>query len=82
MKRSLEMPVADGCTDGRDRIYRTPVGSAGGPKRVMGTAKPYVGNGYVWQRVNSTSSQATTLRSRAKFDLLTPVPRPNEFLVN
>ena len=43
---------------------------------------PYVGNGYVWQRVNSTSSQATTLCSRAKFDLLTPVPRPNEFLVN
>ena len=32
--------------------------------------------------VNSTSSQATTLCSRAKFDLLTPVPRPNEFLVN
>ena len=43
---------------------------------------PYVGNGYVWQRVNSTSSQATTLRSWAKFDLLTPVPCPNEFLVN
>ena len=42
----------------------------------------YVGNGYVWQRVNSTSSQATTLRSRAKFDHLTPVPCPNEFLVN
>ena len=43
---------------------------------------PYVGNGYVLQRVNSTSSQATTLCSRAKFDLLTPVPRSNEFLVN
>ena len=34
------MPVADGCTDrrtgiqmyGGDQIYRTPVGSAGGPK--------------------------------------------------
>ena len=43
---------------------------------------PYVGNGYVSQRMNSTSSQATTLCSRAKFDLLTPVPHPNEFLVN
>ena len=43
---------------------------------------PYVGNGYVLQRVKSTNSQATTLCSRAKFDLLTPVPHPNEFLVN
>ena len=43
---------------------------------------PYVGNGYVRQRVNSTSSQATTLCSRAKLDLLIPVPRPNEFLIN
>ena len=38
MKRSLEMPVADrrtdGRTDGRDRIYKTPVGSAGGPKTI------------------------------------------------
>ena len=32
MKRSLEIPVADGRADGRHRIYRTPVGSAGGPK--------------------------------------------------
>ena len=36
MKRSLEMPVAKnarrGRTYGRDRIYRTPVGSAGCPK--------------------------------------------------
>ena len=37
------MPVADGCTDGRtdgwtngqDRIYRTPVGSARGPKTTL-----------------------------------------------
>ena len=43
---------------------------------------PYAGNGYVLQRVNSTSCQAATLCSRAKFDLLTPVPRPNEFLVH
>ena len=43
---------------------------------------PYVGNRYVRQRVNSTSSQATTLCSKTKFDLLTPVPHPNEFLVN
>ena len=43
---------------------------------------PYVGNGYVGQRVNSTSSQATTLCSRAKFDYLTPVPCPHEFVVN
>ena len=43
---------------------------------------PYADNGYVRQRVNSTSSQATALCSRAKFDLLTPVPCPNEFLVN
>ena len=43
MKRSLEMPV----TDGLDRIYRIPVGSARGPKIVLDTAKPYVGNGYV-----------------------------------
>ena len=39
-------------------------------------------NMFMDRRVNSTSSQATTLCSRAKFDLLTPVPRPNEFLVN
>ena len=26
------MPVADGATDGRDRIYRIPVGFAGSPK--------------------------------------------------
>ena len=81
MKRSLEMPVADGRmyvrTDRRDQIYRTPVGSAGRPKIVLDTAKPYVGNGYVWQRKNSTSSQATILRSRVKFDILTPVPCPN-----
>ena len=36
MKHSLEMPVADGRKDGWtygwDRIYRTPVGSAGSPK--------------------------------------------------
>ena len=80
------MPVADGrmdrCTYRRDRIYRTPVNFAGGPKIVLDTAKPYAGNGHVSQRVNSTSSQATTLCSRAKFDLLTPVPHPNEFLVN
>ena len=43
---------------------------------------PYVGNEYVLQRVNSTSSQAKTLCSRAKFDLLTLVPSPNEFLLN
>ena len=42
MKRSLEMPVADGWTYGWDRICRTPVGSAGGPKAVLDTAKPYV----------------------------------------
>ena len=47
MKRSLEMPVADGRTDGRDQIYRTPVGFAGGPKIVLDTAKLCVGNGYV-----------------------------------
>ena len=41
---------------------------------------PYVGN--TFDRVNSTSSHAKTLCSRAKFDLLTPVPRPNEFLLN
>ena len=39
MKRSLEMPVADGHTDvrtdERERIYRTTVGSAGGPKKVI-----------------------------------------------
>ena len=42
MKRSLEMPVTDECTDGqmdvqvygRDRIYRTPVGYAGGPEKL------------------------------------------------
>ena len=87
MKRSLEMPVADGHTEdvqtyGRDQIYRTPISSAGGPKIVLDTAKPYVGNGYVGQRVYSTSSKSTTLCSRAKFYLLTPVPCPNEFLVN
>ena len=43
---------------------------------------PYVGNEYVSQRVNATSSQATTLCSRAKFDLLTPVPHLIEFLIN
>ena len=36
MKRSLEMPVVEnarrGRTYGQDRIYRTPVGSAGDPK--------------------------------------------------
>ena len=47
MKHSLEMPVADGRTDGRDQIYRTPAGSVGGPKIVLDTVKPYVGNGYV-----------------------------------
>ena len=31
MKRSLEMPVADGRTDGQGQIYRTPVGSAEDP---------------------------------------------------
>ena len=72
------MPLADG----RDRSYRTPVGSAGDAKIVLDTVKPYVGNGYVRQRVNSTSSQATTLCSRAKFELLNPVLCPNEFLVN
>ena len=30
-----------------DQIYRNPVGSAGGPKIVLDTARPYVGNGYV-----------------------------------
>ena len=43
MKRSLEMPVADRRTDRRtdvgtyeqDRLYRTPVGSAGGPKNIV-----------------------------------------------
>ena len=45
MKRSLEMSVADGRTDVRGRIYRTPVGSAAGPKIVLDTA--YIGNGYV-----------------------------------
>ena len=37
MKRSLDMPTAkermDRLTYRRDRIYRTPVGSAGGPKK-------------------------------------------------
>ena len=41
---------------------------------------PYVGN--TFDRVNSTSSQAKTLCSRAKFDILIPVPRPNEILLN
>ena len=72
------MPIADE----QDQISMIPVGSARGAKIVLDTAKPYVGNEYVWQRVNSTSSQATTLCIKAKFDLLTPVPRPNEFLVN
>ena len=76
------MPVVDRRTYGQDQIYNTPAGSARHPNIVLDTAKPYVGNGYVCQRGNSTSSQATTLWSRAKFDLLTPVPRPNEFLVN
>ena len=39
MKRSLEKPVADGRTYWWDQIYRTPVGSAGGPKIVLDTAK-------------------------------------------
>ena len=51
MKRSLEMSIADGRMDGRmdrrDRVYRTPIGCSGGPKIVLDTAKPYVGNGYV-----------------------------------
>ena len=50
--------------------------------KTQGIRMLYVGNGYVRQRVNSTNSQATTLCSRTKFDLLTPVPRPNEFLVH
>ena len=41
MKRSLEMPVADGHTDrrtyGRDQIYRIPVGSVGGLKNILWT---------------------------------------------
>ena len=41
------MPIADRRTDEWDRIYRTPVGSAGGPKIVLDTAKPYVDNRYV-----------------------------------
>ena len=31
MKHPLEMPVADGLTDGRNQIYWTPVGSDRGP---------------------------------------------------
>ena len=41
------MPVADRRTYDRKQIYRTPAASARGPKIVLDTAKPYVGNGYV-----------------------------------
>ena len=46
MKRSLEMPVAEkarrGRTYGWDRIYRTPVGSAGGKKGLGPTLRIYL----------------------------------------